>query len=138
MSRHWSCEVANFDNDARNCDADEAPVLYFTDAEGNDCEKKLPTTWAVCDVCNGAGTHVNPSIDCNGLSSEDFDNDPEFAEDYMSGAYDQICNKCQGRTTVCAVNWDAMSEADQKAYQEQGAEEASYRAMERAERRMGA
>jgi hypothetical protein len=128
----------NWENDARNCDADETPVLYFTDAEGNDAEKKLPTTWVVCDVCRGAGSHVNPSIDCGGLTCEDFDEDPDFAEAYMSGAYDQTCNRCRGRTTVRAVDWDALSPEDAKAYEEQLDEDARYRGIEAAERRMGA
>jgi hypothetical protein len=128
----------NWENDARNCDADEAPVLYCTDADGNDIEKPLPTTWAVCDVCNGNGSHVNPSIDCGGLSAEDFADDPEFAEEYMAGTYDQTCNRCQGRTTVRAVNWDALSEDEAKAYQKQLDEDAQCRAWEAAERRMGA
>lgn len=56
--------------------------------------------WIVCPVCEGKGTHVNPDIDANGLTAEDFDEDPDFAEDYRSGVYDVTCYTCKGRTTV--------------------------------------
>lgn len=55
-----------------------------------------PFHWEICDVCRGNGTHVNPSIDCGGLTSQDFDEDPDFREDYMSGMYDVSCVQCSG------------------------------------------
>lgn len=132
--RQAAMERANALLDCRECEADEAPVLFLEDGT----EKPLPTTWTVCDVCNGNGTHVNPSIDCGGLSAEDFAEDPDFEEAYFSGQYDQTCNKCQGRTTVRAVNWDAMSEEDQKLYQQQLNDEAADRRTAYYEARMGA
>lgn len=56
--------------------------------------------WKVCPVCHGEGTTVNPSIDCNGLTAEDFAEDPDFAEDYRAGVYDQTCNACHGQRVV--------------------------------------
>lgn len=50
---------------------------------------EFPFKWEVCGLCNGRGKHVNPSIDCNGISAEEFSEDPEFAEGYMRGDYDQ-------------------------------------------------
>jgi hypothetical protein len=52
--------------------------------------------WLVCPVCRGNGETVNPNIDCNGLTREDFDEDPDFAEDYRSGVYDITCAACHG------------------------------------------
>lgn len=52
--------------------------------------------WLICTVCDGDGTTVNPAIDGNGLSAEDFHEDPDFAEDYMSGVYDISCRACGG------------------------------------------
>jgi hypothetical protein len=52
--------------------------------------------WIICPACRGEGTCVNPNIDANGLSAEDFADDPDFADDYMSGAYDVTCAACHG------------------------------------------
>lgn len=127
-------EEMNFARDARNCERDEAPVLYLVDGT----EKTLPTKWAVCHVCNGKGTHVNPSIDCGGISAEEFHDDPDFAESYFAGEYDQACNRCGGRTTERVVDWDALSEAEAKAYKEQLDDEAALAREEYYERRAGA
>jgi len=56
--------------------------------------------WLVCPVCNGEGKTVNPNIDCNGLTREDFDDDPDFREDYMSGMYDITCQACRGLRVI--------------------------------------
>lgn len=57
---------------------------------------KIRLRWKVCETCDGRGTHVNPSIDAHGISSEDFDEDPDFREEYMSGMYDVPCYECSG------------------------------------------
>jgi hypothetical protein len=44
----------------------------------------------------GEGTCVNPNIDANGLTAEDFAEDPDFAEDYFGGVYDVRCAACGG------------------------------------------
>lgn len=61
----------------------------------------------LCPVCEGHGTTVNPNIDGNGLTSEDFADDPDFAEDYMNGAFDIVCRAfdivcraCNGKRVV--------------------------------------
>jgi hypothetical protein len=56
-----------------------------------------PFRWEVCDLCDGEGKVVNPSIDANGLTAED------FAEDYFRGRYDITCPQCRGRTTIPVV-----------------------------------
>jgi hypothetical protein len=60
--------------------------------------KKDP--WMLCPVCNGEGTTVNPNIDANGLTADDFLEDPDFREDYMSGVYDITCAACNGLRVV--------------------------------------
>ena len=67
---------------------------YDNDVEETHCG--IPFKYRVCDLCNGKGKHVNPSIDSNGLTSEDFDQDPDFCENYFNGAYDVSCYKCGG------------------------------------------
>lgn len=54
----------------------------------------------VCPVCGGRGSTVNPNIDAHGLTREDFDEDPDFADDYRSGAYDVQCRACLGERVV--------------------------------------
>lgn len=131
---HWSIDNVNYARDRRNCGRAEAPVLVDDDG----VETVLPTRWEVCPVCDGRGTHVNPAIDCGGISQDDFDADPDFAEQYMSGAYDQQCNHCGGRTTVQAVDWDRLTPAQREAYEAQEREVDDVRAMNLAEIRRGA
>jgi hypothetical protein len=83
-----------------------------------DCASKverIPVRYEVCGTCEGKGKHVNPNIDRNGLTAEDFDEDPDFRENYFSGMYDVPCNECHGnrvslvvdeaRATEAQVNW---------------------------------
>ena len=58
--------------------------------------KAARDSWVICPGCSGEGTCVNPSIDCNGLTQEDFDEDPDFAENYFGGLYDVSCAACEG------------------------------------------
>lgn len=59
-------------------------------------KEKKNDPWLVCPICNGEGKTVNPNIDANGLTYEDFNEDPDFREDYMSGVYDITCAACNG------------------------------------------
>jgi hypothetical protein len=93
-----------------------------------------PAHYEVCPVCNGKGTHVNPSIDSHGLSAEDFAEDPDFARDYVKGRYDVPCVACHGRNVILVPN-----EKDGKKFVEEAfRSESSTRAEYEAERRMGA
>ncbi len=100
----------------------------------------LPARWEVCFRCNGNGSHTNPSIDGNGLTLEDFANDPDFADDYFDGVYDIACEECGGRTTVMVVddrNLDSKQVKDYERLQAFWEDEADYAALVAAERRMG-
>lgn len=74
---------------------DEVPdwIDYDRDEEGF----WVKFEWEVCTSCNGKGRYVNPNVDRNGLTSEDFDEDPDLYENYFSGVYDVQCEECQGR-----------------------------------------
>jgi len=85
-------------------------VLVVTDDEGEELE--LPARYDVCDTCHGTGSHVNPSIDSHGLSRDDFDEDPDFAEDYFRGVYDVSCHECHGRRVVPVVDEYRATEAE--------------------------
>lgn len=148
-----SIENYNYARDQRTQGPAQKPKLYFfgckvcgTPGEACDCEnyecidieEDLPTKWDVCPVCDGDGKHVNPSIDAGGISQEQFDDDPDFAEQYRSGHYDQTCTHCEGRTTVQVVDWDALDPAMRKAYEAQLEEERHDREQQLSEIRMGA
>ena len=83
----------NYARDPRNCKRDPERIYVYEDQpDGSQIERQIPTRWAVCPVCDGKGSHVNPSIDSGGLTGEDFADDPDFAESYRRGDYDQPCN----------------------------------------------
>ncbi len=92
------------------------------------------TKFEVCDCCQGSGKTVNPSIDCNGLSREDFADDPDFERDYFSGVYDITCTQCRGEKVIPRVIFD---EKIDKAIEEWQSNEAAYAAERAAEMRMG-
>ena len=62
-----------------------------------------PSPWEVCPTCQGNGKHVSPNIDRYGISQQDFDDDPDFADSYFSGAYDVTCSQCDGLRVVRGV-----------------------------------
>ena len=60
----------------------------------------LPGRFVVCTRCRGEGAHVNPSIDGNGISPQEFAEDTDFAESYFAGDYDVPCETCRGARVV--------------------------------------
>jgi hypothetical protein len=133
MNTRYLLEMRAFANDPRNCDRAAAPTVFIDQPDGTQLEVTLPLKWDVCPVCEGRGTHVNPAIDCQGLTAEDFDEDPDFADEYMSGTYDQQCNRCGGRTTVPVVDEDRCTKEQLAAWEEQERDNAACEAEHRAE-----
>ena len=74
------------------------------DEGGDELPAEIPGRFEVCGICDGKGSHVNPSIDAHGLGPDDFAEDPDFADAYFSGAYDQTCNECRGKRVVMVHN----------------------------------
>ena len=106
-----------------------------------DCDEErliVPAKIEVCGRCQGKGTHVNPSIDGNGLTREDFDADPDFEEQYFRGVFDVRCYECKGEKVVKVPDWDAMTEDQRKRAEDWYRWMAESAAEEEAERRMGA
>lgn len=92
------------------------PTIVFTlfsDA-GDEIEVSLPAKFEVCPTCRGKGSHVNPAIDGHGLTSEDFDEDPDFREAYVRGDYDVRCRECHGQRVVAVVD-EARFTAEMRA-----------------------
>jgi RecJ-like exonuclease len=103
-----------------------------------DCDEEvaLPAKFEVCPRCEGTGSHVNPAIDGNGLTRDDFDEDPDFAEAYFAGDYDVRCEECKGRRVVTVFD-PARATPEQRALWERHERaEAEARAEERSERRL--
>jgi hypothetical protein len=71
-------------------------TVVIEDDNGDEVTVHAPFKYEICDVCDGKGKHVNPNIDRHGLTSEDFSDDPDFAENYFNGNYDVTCNCCAG------------------------------------------
>ena len=72
----------------------------------NNPSGEYPAEYQVCPDCNGKGKYVNPSIDRQGLTSEDFAEDPDFLHDYMSGVFDITCRSCNGRNVILMPTTD--------------------------------
>jgi len=107
--------------------------------EGDDADQpalEVPAQFEVCSTCEGKGTHVNPSIDAHGISEEEFDEDPDFREDYFSGRYDVQCNECHGRRVVPVVaeSCDPVLKAKAEQWEQ---DHYDYQRECEAERRMG-
>lgn len=102
--------------------------------EGDEVYKEYPAEASVCPVCRGKGSYVNPAIDSQGLSADDFAEDPDFADAYQGGRYDVQCRSCQGRRVILVPTTDGGKAAVERLMRV----EAEYRAMVAAELRMGA
>lgn len=108
-------------------------IAVVENDEGEEVE--VPFLWEVCTMCSGKGSHVNPSIDSEGIPAEDFRDDPEFAADYFGGTYDQPCVECDGRRVSPA--W-AEDGPHAKWLLERERERAEHARCSAAERAMGA
>lgn len=109
-------------------------TVILEDENGDEVTHTVPIKFEVCPTCDGRGKHANPSVDCNGLSADDFAEDPDFAEDYVSGRYDVSCYECGGRNVVPVCADEKVSEL----LREKAEEDAYFRSIQEAERRMGA
>ena len=101
----------------------------------------VSSRFVVCDMCHGHGNVVNPSIDCGGISDDDFREDPDFEEAYFSGAYNIPCPECDGKRVVTQMNPEHLGPLAKKvlAWAAKMEEDSRWTAMEYAsERRLGA
>jgi hypothetical protein len=118
--------------------SEKGMTLTFTreNGDGEEVEITVRAQFDVCDVCDGKGSHVNPSIDSHGISAEEFADDPDFADSYFAGDYDVQCSACGGRRVVPVVADDESADARENA--ERAMTEHSGRQVEYArEREMG-
>jgi len=91
-------------------------TLYVCDDENDfegEVELEFPGKPSLCGSCRGTGVTTS-HVDGNGLTSEDFDRDPDFRDDYLAGVYDRPCSACHGQRTVIVPDEEAMN-AGQRA-----------------------
>jgi hypothetical protein len=91
-------------------------VFVGFERDGTEVEYSLPGKFEVCHRCEGSGTHVNPSIDGNGISPEEFAEDPDFEESYFRGDYDVQCSMCKGARVVAEPDVTRWTFAQKRAY----------------------
>lgn len=111
-------------------------VITFTVLadDTSEVEHTLPAKFEVCGTCRGSGTHVNPSIDGNGLTREDFDEDPDFRDAYFDGVYDVTCQTCGGQRVVPVVDEERADKGLLALYQKQQEDQERHNAECRSER----
>ena len=102
--------------------------------------QRIYTVKEVCPRCCGEGTHVNPSIDGNGISADEWYNewDDESREMYLTGGYDVTCEECHGSNVVDVLDETRTLKVIVDRWNEWIHDEWAYRAECAAERRMGA
>lgn len=66
--------------------------------------------FGLCPACNGSGTELLDAFRGQVVEPE-LAADPEFIEDYMAGAYSQVCRICNGKR---ALNPQEFAEARQR------------------------
>lgn len=113
----WKCE---------NCN-----IFFNNNGTQLECHK------IVCPQCDGEGKTTNPAIDGNGISPDEFYEDPDFEEGYFSGRYDIRCILCNGSNVINEFVEDWNNPAF-VALVEDREEEIQYQATCAAERTMGA
>ena len=82
------------------CEDTMTAKVWVEEEDGIETLRTVPVEFDVCPLCDGKGKHVNSSIDAHGIGSDEFYEDPDFAEEYMAGVYDVSCYECQGKRVV--------------------------------------
>ena len=107
--------------------------------EGEEHTVDVPVKWEICYQCQGEGKHSHHMGDWTG--SEWAEEDHDFQEDYMNGAYDKTCQCCKGTGKIQAIDEEGFLQENPDAYHEWVEQEQAdhdFRCEQEAERRMGA
>ena len=113
--------------------------LHDIKLDFDEVEVTLPGKYEVCPRCEGQGSIVNPSVDGNGISPEQFAEDPDFEEAYFAGVYDIKCPECHGQRVVAVPDVRSCTYAQKRLLVSERLwqrADAEYRAEVRAEQRM--
>lgn len=110
--------------------------MTIIDEDGDEELVSVPSKYEVCWSCEGKGSMVNPAIDGNGISPEEFHDDPGFAEEYFSGVYDIVCPKCKGQRVIEEVDVENLPDHLRNRVEKHLQDEADYQAELAFEQRM--
>ena len=111
----------------------QPPII--DDGEGEE-PIRLPYKFEICSTCNGHGKN---SLHLGAYTADEMDEaGPEFEEDYFAGRYDRKCDPCGGTGKVMVVDRDRTPPDLLARWDDIQRDEAEYRRMVEAERRMGA
>jgi RecJ-like exonuclease len=124
---------------------DEIEVTLYNE-DGDEEVVSFPAKMEVCDMCEGFGSHLNPSIGEHAYSAEEFceDFDEEEREEYFrhGGRFDVTCEECKGKNVVKVIDREACKLGDLAEklalYDKDCEERAAFAREQAAERRMGA
>ena len=84
--------------------------------------KPFPSEVIVCPRCRGKGSHLIDGMREHAYTVEEMDEDPQFFEDYMSGAYDKACDECHGRRVSARLIEKGLGAEDSERLREYYAE----------------
>ena len=132
---------AMYGNDWEEFDSETMKLTYLLYSDHEEEELvSFPAKYEVCNDCSGRGTHVNPGIDSHGISQEEFDDDPDFRENYFGGVYDVTCYNCKGLRVIPTISENLLTETQKsqlERLQEKLEDDAAYRDEDEHCRRMG-
>lgn len=106
----------------------KTPILY-----DDEREIELPFRWIICDDCRG---HGKSSAYLGAFTGDQMREDPDFAEEYMSGGYDRCCDACNGSGKVKAVDEKRTPKPQLERFRQQQQDDAEINAIHRQERLM--
>lgn len=73
----------------------------YDERENEEGILRVKATYSVCSRCHGHGTHFRSDLDENRLiDNMREDGDDEGIEAYYSGAFDEVCEECNGNRVV--------------------------------------
>ena len=75
-------------------------------------------TKIVCPRCDGEGTVLNPEIGGATFTAEDFEDDPDLADNLKSGVYDVQCPACKGNKVITEGDYKEWSDAEAERMQD--------------------
>jgi hypothetical protein len=98
----------DFQNQVNRYEAEMINHLMQAMSDGDVANCKLVYDWQICNVCRGNGGH---SRRLGVISQEIIDDwDDEDLDYYMSGGYDQTCERCDGSGKVKELNLRSLPE----------------------------
>ena len=114
-------------------------TITVSDDEGFERELELAARVVKCHRCDGKGVHDNPAFE-NGISPDEFSDDPDFRDGYFAGHFDVTCSECHGRRVVKEIDRTAITPDERAAialYDASERDAAEERAHERRMRSLG-